>query len=138
SPASVLKKKQFVVVGDDGIYTSLGDVTTGLHVVTNRTTGDTTELTLTLPEAGAPLDEPLELRLNSVAWIGDRFIAAGRTRTADGRAVYLEGLSKHWFAYPLQGWPADRSVDQIVQHYERHLLLSKAGGPGSPAILAAD
>lgn len=131
--------QQIVVVGDGGIYTTRDNGTTWLSVANNLTTSTAPGFTLSLPEGSdAPIDEELPLQLNSIVWKKDRFIAAGRSKTSGGQPVYLEGLSKHWFAYPLQGWPEDRTVDQIEVHQNRILLLGKASASHGVALLAAD
>lgn len=127
---------QIVVVGDDGIYTSRNDGQTWLHIRENITVATSSPLPLVQPaRTDAPLNEALTLRLNSVVWAKDRFIAAGRTQDGTGRPVFLEGLSKYWFAYPLAGWPQGRTVDEIASYQSRRLFLSK-GGDFAPLIAA--
>lgn len=117
---------QIVIVGDDGIYTTRDDANTWVHIRQNLTTATAGNLPLALPpRTDAPINEPLTLSLNTVVWAKDRFIAAGRTLDGTGSPVYVEGLSKYWFAYPLAGWPADREVDAISSYQNRRILLSK-------------
>ena len=128
---------QIVIVGDDGIYTSRNDGQTWLHIRENITVATASPLPLVQPaRTDAPVDEAITLRLNSVVWAKDHFIAAGRTLDGAGRPVFVEGLSKYWFAYPLDGWPETRTVDEIASHQDRRLFLSKTGGTAS--LLAAN
>jgi hypothetical protein len=130
---------QVVIVGDAGIYTSMGPNGPWKHIASNTTAANPGDITLSFPIPGPddPLTDTVPLRLRSVTWARDRFVAAGVTGDTNATPIVVEGASTFWFAYPLVGWPSDRTVDEIVAFDDRRLLLSRATGE-KPALLFAN
>ena len=130
---------QIVVVGDAGIYTSMGPNGPWTHIVSNTTATNPGDITLSFPISGPddPLSDTVPLRLSSITWARNRFVAAGVTGDANAIPIVVEGASTFWFAYPLAGWPADRTVDEIAAFDDRRLLLSRATGD-KPSLLVTN